>query len=145
MNVILRESVHDDLETFFAHQAEPEGVRRADFPARDREAFFTHWETKIFAVPENIAYTVVADGRIAGNIVSWPQDGRRMTGYWLGEEFWGRGLGTTAMRLFLELETTRPLYGDVAEGNTASIRLLERCGFTRQGEPEDGYVLLMLE
>lgn len=145
MTVTLRTSVPADVETFFAHQAEPEGVRRANFPARERAAYFKHWDDKIFAVPQNHAWTVLVDGRIAGNVVSWPQDGERMVGYWLGEEFWGRGIGTAAVRLFLEEETERPLHADVHAGNVASIRLLERCGFRRVESAEEDVVLLILE
>ncbi|WP_308250938.1 GNAT family N-acetyltransferase [Nonomuraea rhizosphaerae] len=50
---------------------------------------------------------------------------RRFLGYWLGRAFWGRGVGTRALGLFLELEKTRPLYADPFEGNTASVRLLD--------------------
>lgn len=145
MTVTLRETVPDDVETFFAHQAEPEAVKRANFPAREREAFFTHWERKIFAVPENHAWTVLVDGRIAGNVLSWPQEGKRMVAYWLGEEFWGRGVGTAAVRLFLETETERPLHADAYAGNTASIRLLERVGFRRIESGEEEVALLILE
>ncbi|WP_233508280.1 GNAT family N-acetyltransferase [Spongiactinospora gelatinilytica] len=46
---------------------------------------------------------------------------------------WGRGIGTTALTLFLKEEPVRPLYADPFAGNTASVRLLERLGFRRQG------------
>jgi RimJ/RimL family protein N-acetyltransferase len=91
---------------------------------------------------------VTVDGKTAGNVVAWWQDGRRSVGYWFGREFWGRGAGTRALTQFLELEQTRPLYADTDVGNTASIRLLERCGFRRVETiktPEVEYVLLRLE
>jgi RimJ/RimL family protein N-acetyltransferase len=37
------------------------------------------------------------------------------------------------LKQYLALETTRPLYADPHVGNTASVRLLERCGFRREG------------
>ena len=60
-------------------------------------------------------------------------DDRRYLGGWFSQDFWGRGVGTRALLLFLEREPVRPLYADTAVTNTASRRLLERCGFQRTG------------
>jgi RimJ/RimL family protein N-acetyltransferase len=65
---------------------------------------------------------------VAGNITSWERDGRRLVGYWLGREYWGRGLATKALgELIQELE--RPVYAEVATTNVGSVRVLEKCGF----------------
>src|SRR5688500_2499043 len=69
----------------------------ADFPARDREAFDAHWE-RVLGDEALTAKTIVFEGQVAGNIGSWEQDGRRLVGYWLGREFWGKGLATKARR-----------------------------------------------
>lgn len=45
-DVRLRCATSDDLPLFFEHQCEPEANRMAAFPARERDAFMTHW-TKI--------------------------------------------------------------------------------------------------
>jgi len=140
----IRPAVPADLDTFHRYESEPEGRRRAGFPERDRETFLNHWNTKIFAVPENDAQAVVVDGEVAGNIVCWPQDGRRMVGYWYGERFWGRGIGSKALAMYLERMTVRPLYADTVEGNVGSIRVLERCGFTRIDSGEEGMALFVL-
>ncbi|MEU8818229.1 GNAT family N-acetyltransferase [Actinoplanes sp. NPDC048796] len=145
--VTLRAVRPTDLDTFFAHQQEPQAVRRANFPARDRDTFHTHWTERILADEAVTARTVLSGERIAGNVVSWWQDGRREVGYWLGQEFWGRSIGTGALRLYLEIETTRPLYGTTDVGNLASRRVLERCGFVHVETAEnDGrrYDLLVL-
>ena len=65
-------------------------------PAREREAFDAHWR-RILADDSLVAGTIEADGEVAGNIGSWEQDGRQLVGYWLGREFWGRGLATAAL------------------------------------------------
>ena len=39
-----------------------------------------------------------------------------------------------ALGAFLSQVTVRPLYAHVAKHNLASIRVLEKCGFTRVGE-----------
>ena len=115
----------------FEQQREPEGVAMAIFPARDREAFDAHWR-KVLANESNIVRTIEVDGEVAGNIGSWEQDGKRLVGYWLGRDFWGRGLATAALAELAE-ELPRPLHAWVARSNVGSIRVLEKCGFVRVG------------
>jgi RimJ/RimL family protein N-acetyltransferase len=59
----------------------------------------------------------------------WEQDGRRLVGYWLGREFWGRGLATEALAELTAEIPDRPLHAWVATSNVGSIRVLEKCGF----------------
>ena len=54
--------------------------------------------------------------------------------YWLGREFWGKGIATQALGLFLQVVTSRPLTARVAKDNLASIRVLEKNGFELDGE-----------
>ena len=60
--------------------------------------------------------------------------GEREVGYWLGKEFWGKGIATKALAEFLKIIETRPLYAHVAKHNIGSRRILEKCGFTVIGE-----------
>ena len=58
-------------------------------------------------------------------------------GYWLGEPFWGRGIATAAVRAlcawaFAELGLLR-IFATVFVPNTASIRVLEKAGFSLEG------------
>ncbi|MEU6813296.1 GNAT family N-acetyltransferase [Streptomyces sp. NPDC046860] len=145
-DVRLRGVTEDDLEVFLAFEHDPEAVRRSRFTPRPREAFLRHWRTRILPDPDCLVRTVVVDGEVAGNVVSWTQDdGRRFTGYWLGRPYWRRGVGSRALGLFLAEEPVRPLYADPFAGNIASVALLEKHGFTRVGAPdEDGHLLLVL-
>jgi RimJ/RimL family protein N-acetyltransferase len=144
MDVQLRDVTEADLETFHEQERDPEAARRSKFPPREREAFMTHWKAKVIGDPTVFVQAVTVDGVLAGNIVAWWEGERRFTGYWFGREFWGKGIGSTAMRLFLEREQARPLYADPHEGNVGSVRLLERCGFERTGTDEAGHVMLVL-
>ena len=128
MKVALREVSADDLPVFFEHQRDPVAAAMAGFAPRERTAFTAHWE-RILADPGVLARAVVADGRLAGNVVSFDREGRREVGYWIGREFWGAGVATAALAAFLDLETTRPLYAGVARWNAGSHRVLEKCGF----------------
>lgn len=131
--VTLREVIPDDLGVFFEHQRDPEGARMAAFPSRDREAFDAHWK-KIQAIETNVLRTVLVDGRVAGNLGSWIQEGKREVGYWFGREFWGRGVASRALAEFVGFVDTRPLWAFVAEHNLGSVRVLEKCGFTEVEE-----------
>lgn len=131
--VFLRNVTEADLPVFHRQQAEPEANRMAAFPSRDWQAFFEHW-AKILADDTLIKQTVVFDGQVAGNIVCFEQEGKLEVGYWLGKEFWGKGIATRALAQLLRVVTTRPLYGYVARHNTGSARVLEKCGFKRIGE-----------
>jgi RimJ/RimL family protein N-acetyltransferase len=137
---LLRDVIESDLPLFFEHQSDPEATAMADFPARDREAFDAHWE-RVLADEALTKKTIVFEGQVAGNIGSWEQDGRRLVGYWLGKEFWGKGLATKALAELIDELGTRPLYAYVAKTNAGSIRVLEKCGFVRSDEDEDLYKL----
>ncbi|MFD6275948.1 GNAT family N-acetyltransferase [Streptomyces sp. NPDC060209] len=129
--VRLRDAGQADLEVFLAQEHDPEAARRSNFPPREREAFMTHWKTKVLGDPSVFVQAVTVDGELAGNLVAWWEEDRRFIGYWLGREYWGRGIGTQALALFLDRETNRPLHADPFSGNTGSVRLLEKHGFRR--------------
>jgi RimJ/RimL family protein N-acetyltransferase len=138
----------DDLDIFYEHRRDPEAVRRTNFPAQSRDVFLAHWTEKILGDDTVTVRTVLAGDEVAGNVMAWWQDGRREVGYWLGRQFWGRSLGTGALRRFLEIETIRPLYATTDVGNVASRRLLERCRFAFAETVDTGdvrYDLLILK
>jgi RimJ/RimL family protein N-acetyltransferase len=134
--VRLRVVTSADLPIFFTHQLDTEACRMAAFTAddpTDRAAFDAHW-AKIFASDTVIVRTVVVRGEagaehVAGHIASFMRGEEREVTYWIGREFWGRGVATRALKLLLEEIKDRPLYGRAAADNAPSIRVLEKCGF----------------
>lgn len=58
-------------------------------------------------------------------------------GYWLGEQFWGRGIMTEVLRAVTEQAIHRfgihRVYALPFAENVASARVLEKAGFTREG------------
>jgi RimJ/RimL family protein N-acetyltransferase len=132
-NILLRDVQESDLPIFFEHQRDPVANQMAAFPAREREAFMAHW-TKIMQDENVILRTILFESQVAGNIVSFEMSGEREVGYWLGREFWGKGIATQALSTFLAQETIRPLYAHVTKHNVASQRVLEKCGFVVSGE-----------
>jgi RimJ/RimL family protein N-acetyltransferase len=134
-DVRLRDATHDDLPIFYEHQRDPVASEMAAFASRDLDAFMEHWTTRILGDETGVAKTVLVDGRVAGNILGFEHDGRREVGYWIGREFWGRGVATRALAAFLAEVTERPLYAGVAKHNVASVRVLEKNGFVVADEP----------
>jgi len=131
--VFLRDVTESDLPILFEQQLDPEATAMAAFPSRDREAFMAHW-AKIMADEKGIIKTVLFSDQIAGSILSWEMDGEREVGYWFGREFWGKGIATQGLSQYIKLVKTRPLYAHVAQHNTGSRRVLEKCGFKVIGE-----------
>jgi RimJ/RimL family protein N-acetyltransferase len=133
--VSLRAVIDDDLPVFFEQQQDPVARHMAGFTSKDasdRDAFDAHW-AKIRSDDTVTAMTIVLDGRVAGNIGSFARDGKPQVTYWIGKEHWGKGLATKALSMFLAIITTRPLYASAAGDNSASIRVLEKCGFAITG------------
>lgn len=58
-------------------------------------------------------------------------------GYWIGHDWWNRGIATDALRVFVAYAfDTFPmerLQATVFGWNPASARVLEKCGFQREG------------
>jgi RimJ/RimL family protein N-acetyltransferase len=147
--MILRDVEESDLRVLFEHQREPEANRMAAFPPRDWHAFTAHWRTNVIGNASVRKKTILFNGEVAGNIVSWEKSGKRLLGYWIGRAYWGKGVATAAVTEFVrEHEATRPLFAYVALANLGSIRVLEKCGFHRVGEPTtdpDGVEELLMQ
>jgi RimJ/RimL family protein N-acetyltransferase len=143
---VLRAVVEADLPVFYEHQLDPKATAMAAFPSRDRDTFMAHW-ARTLANDSALTWTIVCDGEVAGNIGCWEADGRRLVGYWIGREFWGRGLATEALAELAEIVDARPLHAEVVTTNVASIRVLEKCGFIQVAAHvgDDGIEELVLE
>jgi len=65
-------------------------------------------------------------------------------GYWLGEEFWGRGVMTEAVtavtNFCFENFPLRRISAEVFANNRASARVLEKAGFTFEARLKDNVI-----
>lgn len=92
-------------------------------------------------IESEIAWCIEVEGRVAGGLgLHRGSDVSRLTaelGYWLAEPFWGRGIATAAVRAAVPYAfATLPLERIEAyafANNPASIRVLEKAGFTCEG------------
>ncbi len=137
--MLLRDVEETDLPILFEHQLDPEATAMAAFPAREQEAFMTHW-ARILGDETVVTKTIDLDGCVAGSVVSFEHSGRREVGYWLGRQYWGRGVATRALAELLSLLEERPLYAYVARHNVGSRRVLEKCGFAVCEEDAEGFL-----
>ncbi len=89
--------------------------------------------------PETNFAIAVEDGVVGGIGYEIQDDVHRVSaeiGFWLGEEHWGRGIMTEALRAVTEqafhTHGLRRLYAGVFEWNPGSMRVLEKAGYTRE-------------
>lgn len=105
---------------------------------------------------QTFAFAILVDGQVAGSIGLFRQDNIHARtaelGYYLGESFWGKGMGTQAVQLactfvFANTDILR-IFAEPFAYNHASCRILEKSGFTfegtlRQNAVKNGQVLDM--
>ena len=130
-NMMLRDVQADDLPIFFVQQLDPDANYMAAFTREDpadRVAFDAHWD-RILGDESVIIQSVVWDEQVVGSVLSFVNEGKLEISYWIGKDFWGRGIATRAVQLFLAKYVKRPIYGRAASDNFRSIRVLEKCGF----------------
>ena len=138
IDVRLRAVEDDDLPIFFEQQRDPDAVYMAAFTHKDpadRNAFNARW-ARIRSDPRITTRTILVGGRVVGNVATFVDDefGKQEVTYWIGKEFWGQGIATTALSRLLAEVTKRPIYGRAAKDNLGSIRVLEKCGFRITGQ-----------
>jgi RimJ/RimL family protein N-acetyltransferase len=135
-DLFLRDVIEDDLPIFFEQQLDPDANYMAAFTARnpaDGDAFTSHWN-KILGDDTTTNKTILFAGQVVGHIASFERLGKPEVTYWIGKEYWGKGLATEALSEFLRQMKERPVYARAAKDNTASLRVLEKCGFEISGE-----------
>ncbi len=135
MKVEIRDSVETDFPVFFEHHQDPDALYMAAFTPpdpTDRSALYAHWG-RILRDQSILMRTILVDGQIAGSLVYFEMFDQQQVGYWIGHDFWGKGVATRALSLFLDQIPQRPVYARVAFDNIGSRRVLEKCGFVQIG------------
>jgi [ribosomal protein S5]-alanine N-acetyltransferase len=134
--IILRESSESDLEIFFENQLDEQAIYMAAFTPKDptdKEGYITKWKKLLTDDSVNMQ-TILYNNQIAGSVVKFVTEGEAEITYWLGREFWGKSIATNALKQFLTIEKTRPIFGRVAFDNVVSQKVLEKCSFKKIGE-----------
>lgn len=130
-NIILRDVVESDLLIFFEQQLDEEANHMAAFTTEDpadKDKFMNHM-TLIRKNPGVTIKAILYDQKVAGHIACFKRCDLPEVSYWIGKEYWGKGIASTALKEFLNIISIRPLYARAVYDNAASIRVLEKCGF----------------
>lgn len=98
---------------------------------------FIDWIQNNYA---NLVFAIEADGVIVGSIGIFPGEdiycASAELGYWVGEEYWGRGIATAALTQMIEYTFENFLFNKIKahvfHPNLASMRVLEKCGFHKE-------------
>jgi RimJ/RimL family protein N-acetyltransferase len=106
-----------------------------------REDGATFLDSQVSADAPICSWAIEVDGEAVGGIGVMPRTGiRRRTGelgYWLGHAHWGRGIASEAVAAVVPVAFRRlPLLrvaATVFSPNVASMRVLEKNGFVREG------------
>lgn len=119
--------IWDNVRDYFPHP----------YSEKDAEAFITSQNKEVHTGN----FAIECNGNFSGVIgLILQKDVYRKSaeiGYWIGEPFWGKGIATKAIELivkyaFEELKLIR-VYAGVFEYNTASMKVLEKNGFQKEG------------
>jgi RimJ/RimL family protein N-acetyltransferase len=95
----------------------------------------------VLARPRLTSFAIAVEGAAVGSVSLRPgQDIERLSaelGYWLGEPFWGRGIVSAAIQAateyaFATLALVR-VFAVPFVRNSASVRVLEKAGYAREG------------
>jgi RimJ/RimL family protein N-acetyltransferase len=119
------------------------------FPSPYTLADAAHWLQGNAGVPPTKgAYAISVEGEAVGTVALHARtDVERLSaeiGYWLAEPLWGRGIATSAVRAVTQAAfDTLPLvciFAPVFSWNRASMRVLEKAGYGREGVLRRGIV-----
>jgi [ribosomal protein S5]-alanine N-acetyltransferase len=108
------------------------------YTGADADAFLA---LAIIPQSRDFMYAIDVRGEAVGGIGVHPRkDVERHSaeiGYWLGEDFWGRGIASAAVRKLSQHALREPdlyrIFATVFASNPASARVLEKAGFVREG------------
>ncbi|HEU4663293.1 MAG TPA: GNAT family protein [Dokdonella sp.] len=139
---LLRPWCADDLDSLVANASHADVSRglRDRFPYPYTGDDGRAWLAR--AVDESDrAWAIEVDGAAVGGVSLHPgTDVHRHSaelGYWIGRRYWGRGLMTAIIAAFAPRAMAQfrlhRLYATVYANNPASMRVLEKAGFEREG------------
>ena len=117
-DIKLRPSVVADINNFFEYQLDTEANYLAAFTAKDptdKTAYLEKY-TKLLYNPTVNMQTIVVDSNVVGTVTKFEINDKTEVAFWIDKPFWGQGIATKALKMFL-----------------GSQKVLEQCGFVKIG------------
>ncbi len=151
--VRLRALNRDDADSLFAIFSDPEVMRYWSHPPFTREGQVGEYLDDIAKGLETQRFLQwglcrAEDDKVIGTCTIWQinhQSRRAEIGFALARDHWGKGWMTEGLAALLEFAFSgmglHRLEADVDPGNQASITLLERLGFVREGYLRERWVV----
>lgn len=132
----------DDAQSLVKHANNPRVARnlRDGFPHPYTLTDAERWLKMVEENQSDLILAIEIEGEAAGGIgIHAGKDVYRYNGeigYWLSEVYWGRGMMSDAVKIlvdyaFSETQWLR-IFATIFQNNTPSMRVLEKCGFTRE-------------
>lgn len=127
----------DAEEIFYAYASKREATKYVSWPTHetvDDTRHFLAYAHQAWSQGLHYSYSIrLSDRRLVGSIGVVNEKGRVQIGYIIGPLHWGRGYATEACRAVVDTVSRIPdvyrVGSFVDAENTASIRVLEKCGF----------------
>ncbi|GHB24701.1 N-acetyltransferase [Pseudovibrio japonicus] len=139
--LVLREMRDGDLEKLCAYLGDFEvskSLSTQPFPFSETDGRAYIKQALENDTAENVTWTIELDGQLCGTFKVKDLQGAVYIGYWLGQEHWGSGLMSEALRAVLfylfEDRQISVVHGGVFKENPASLNVLTKLGFTVTGE-----------
>lgn len=140
---LIRDFTRDDAESLALSGNDREVwlCLRDRFPSPYTRRDALDWIELVNNSNPKINFAIDVEGRVVGGIGLMMQtDVARVSaeiGYWLGKEYWGKGIMTKAVSgmsewAFRNFPITR-LYALVFDFNESSAKVLEKCGYQLEG------------
>ena len=139
---ILRTWTSDDAGSLVKHADNPRiaAMMRDGFPSPYLSEDAHRFISMATGTTKNIFLAIEVRGEAAGGIGIHPfADVKRRSaeiGYWLSESLWKKGIVTDAVRALVPVAFNHydivRLEAGIFSNNLASMRVLEKCGFTRE-------------
>src|SRR5258705_3436097 len=143
--LVLRETIANDVAAVFAMESDPVAMRYWSRPPMQEVAeaqASVERAIGFFASRTGLRWAITRSGddQLLGHVSLFSfseQNGRAEIGYGLAREHWGKGFMNEALTAVVDYGFgplgLRRIEADTDPRNLASLRALERLGFTREG------------
>lgn len=155
MNIVIGEGLElteifeSDLQNYLDYLNDPlvcKFVSQIPFPYTEKD--FQNWLEFIASEKAKhgkaMHFAIRKDGKLIGGTgITGIYGHVASTGSWLGTKHCGQGIGTKVKKVFNEFIIKefdlKRIEAYVFKGNTASQKMLEKCGFTLEGDLKNYY------
>jgi RimJ/RimL family protein N-acetyltransferase len=138
----IRSFEHSDKDSLvkYANNVNVSKNLRDRFPSPYKEPDAEEWLMFVCNDKPELCFAIANSKELIGGIGIVPQDDVNKysveIGYWLAEQFWGKGIATAALKemtqyTFKNFKFNR-IFASVFEGNTASEKVLQKAGYKKE-------------